>query len=269
MKKKLVGFWDYTVILTYLGFCSGIAGIIFALVKKPNTNVSWSFILPLFCLMFCGLCDTFDGVIAKTKKNRTKSEKRFGSQIDSLSDMVCFGILPAVIGYRIGLKQPTWIILLVFYCLMALIRLAYFNVEEIEKDVEACLAEKEAQKQAQTESKDDGLKMRSGDFGEEVCTDMAAVEVAAAKDKQKRKFYYGLPVTNTAWIFPLVFCFKPFLGEFFGWLYAAALFVVGVLFVVKFKIVKFNVKQALPVVILCALVFIGLVITSVVLELKW
>ena len=98
---------------------------------------------------------------------------------------------------------------------------------------------------------------------------MAAVEVAAAKDNQRRKFYYGLPVTNTAWIFPLVFCFKPFLGEFFGWLYAAALFVVGVLFVVKFKIVKFNVKQALPVVILCALVFIGLVITSVVLELKW
>lgn len=50
MKNKLIGVWDYTVLLTYMGFCSGIAGIIFALVNNPHTNEKWSFIIPLFCL---------------------------------------------------------------------------------------------------------------------------------------------------------------------------------------------------------------------------
>lgn len=258
MKNKLIGVWDYTVLLTYMGFCSGIAGIIFALVNNPHTNEKWSFIIPLFCLMFCGLCDTFDGVVARTKKGRTKNEKRFGSQIDSLSDMVCFGVLPAVIGFRIGLKQPTWIILLVFYCLMALTRLAWFNVEEIEKEVNEALEAAENQK-----SRNDNEALEENPA--------LTKEAAATVDPREkcRKFYHGLPVTNVAWIFPLVFCFKPFLGVYFGFLYAAALFVVGVLFVVKFKIKKLNAKQAVPVIILCVLIFAGLVTLSVVLQLKW
>lgn len=268
MKNKLIGVWDYTVLLTYMGFCSGIAGIIFALVNNPQTNDKWSFIIPLFCLMFCGLCDTFDGVVAKTKKSRTKNEKRFGSQIDSLSDMVCFGVLPAVIGFRIGLKQPTWIILLAFYCLMALTRLAWFNVEEIEKDVNSSLESEKGQK-----SRNDNAVFAENAQADAQCESRSAAEEVAAtavnNGEKRRTFYYGLPVTNVAWIFPLVFCFKPFLGVYFGFLYAAALFVVGVLFVIKFKIKKFNVKQALPVIILCAIVFAGLVAASVVLRLKW
>lgn len=267
MKNKLIGVWDYTVLLTYMGFCSGIAGIIFALVNNPQTNDKWSFIIPLFCLMFCGLCDTFDGVVAKTKKNRTKNEKRFGSQIDSLSDMVCFGVLPAVIGFRIGLKQPTWIILLVFYCLMALTRLAWFNVEEIEKDVNDALETAEDQNSCENKAVFAENAPADGSCENPTLTEEAAATVAPRE--KRRKFYYGLPVTNVAWIFPLVFCFKPFLGTYFGFLYAAALFVVGVLFVVKFKIKKFNVKQALPVIILCAIVFAGLVTASAVLRLKW
>lgn len=255
MKKKFIGVWDYTVVLTYLGFCSGIAGIIFALVNNPHTNTRWSFIIPLFCLMFCGLCDTFDGAVAKTKKGRTKSEKRFGSQIDSLSDMVCFGVLPAVIGFRIGLKHPAWIALLVFYCLMALTRLAWFNVEEIEKEINF------AAKSDRAENSEVENVTLAAASSEAAVTDLSA--------EKRRTFYYGLPVTNVSWIFPLVFCFKPFLGEFFGYLYAVALFVVGALFVIKFKIKKFNPKQSLPVVILCALVFTALVITSAVLKLKW
>lgn len=40
-----------------------------------------------------------DGRIARTKKDRTEQEKRFGIQIDSLNDLVCFGVLPAAIGW--------------------------------------------------------------------------------------------------------------------------------------------------------------------------
>ena len=49
--------------------------------------------LGVMCLAISGLCDMFDGKIARTKKNRTEVEKRFGIQIDSLSDIVCFGVL--------------------------------------------------------------------------------------------------------------------------------------------------------------------------------
>ena len=48
--------------------------------------------------MLAGLLDAFDGRIARTKANRTDAEKRFGIQIDSLNDLVCFGVLPAAIG---------------------------------------------------------------------------------------------------------------------------------------------------------------------------
>ena len=48
--------------------------------------------------MFSGLCDAYDGKVARMKKVRTEEEKAFGIQIDSLADMVAFGVLPACIG---------------------------------------------------------------------------------------------------------------------------------------------------------------------------
>lgn len=263
MRKRILGIWDYTVVLTYLGFCSGIAGIIFALVKKPGTHDAWSFLIPLFCLLFCGLCDTFDGVVARTKKNRTKFEKRFGSQIDSLSDMVCFGVLPAVIGFRIGLKQPAWIILLVFYCLAALVRLAWFNVEEIEKEITEAVSAATA-----ANSIGNGATVTDAEQGS-ASEEVALTAIPEEKPTAKRKYYTGLPVTNASWIFPLVFCFKPLLQRNFGYLYAAALIAVGVLFVCRFKIKKLSPKQAIPFVVLCAAIFIGLIVLSIVLKLEW
>ena len=118
----MIGFYDYTVILTYLGFASGVFGILMAI----NGH---SFIAVL-ALMFSGLCDMFDGKVARTKKKRTKEEKSFGIQLDSLSDLVCFGVLPAVIGYQIGINRSYLVPLIIFYPLAGLIRLAYFNMLE-------------------------------------------------------------------------------------------------------------------------------------------
>ena len=93
----MIGVYDYTVLLTYLGFASGVFGIIEAFNGR---------IFPaIICLMFSGLCDMFDGKVARTKKKRTVEERHFGIQLDSLSDLVCFGVLPAVIGYSLGLNQ--------------------------------------------------------------------------------------------------------------------------------------------------------------------
>ena len=85
----MIGFYDYTVILTYLSLLSAVTGIGLAVAHHP--------LLAILCLMFSGLCDMFDGRVARTKKNRTAEQKGFGIQIDSLCDIVAFGILPAVI----------------------------------------------------------------------------------------------------------------------------------------------------------------------------
>lgn len=86
----------------------------------------WSFI----CLMMCGVCDTFDGMVARSKKNRTEEEKKFGIQIDSLCDLISFGVFPAILGYNLGLSSVGWLAIEILYVLAAVIRLAYFNVTE-------------------------------------------------------------------------------------------------------------------------------------------
>ena len=122
----MIGIYDYTVILTYISFASGIIGIINAF----NGNIFNA----ILCLMFSGLCDMFDGRVARTKKKRSIEERHFGVQLDSLSDVVCFGVLPAVIGYALGLNKNYELILIVFFPLAALIRLAWFNVLEITRN---------------------------------------------------------------------------------------------------------------------------------------
>ena len=125
----MIGFYDYTVWLTYLGFLSSLVGILLSFNDRP--------FLAIICLMFSGLCDMFDGKVARSKERRSKDEKTYGMQIDSLSDLVCFGVLPSVIGYNIGLKFTFMIPILLFYPLAALVRLAYFNVLEINRNSSA------------------------------------------------------------------------------------------------------------------------------------
>lgn len=118
----MIGIYDYTVILTYLSFLSGLTGIYFAL--NGNTLIG------IICIMVSGLFDMFDGKVARTKKNRTETSKKFGIQIDSLSDLVAFGLLPSAIGISLGLDKTVLCFTLYLIPLCALIRLAYFNVDE-------------------------------------------------------------------------------------------------------------------------------------------
>lgn len=118
----MLGVWDYTVILTYISFASAGIGIFCAI----SMRLPWA----IFFLACSGLCDMFDGKIARTKKDRTEDEKKFGIQIDSLCDIVCFGILPMVICFKSGMKHICSVIILVLYGLAGLVRLAHFNVME-------------------------------------------------------------------------------------------------------------------------------------------
>ena len=120
----MIGFYNYTVILTYIGMFSGFMGIVSA--WEGNLKMA------LLCLICAGICDMFDGKIASTME-RTKQEKRFGIQIDSLSDIICFGVLPALIVLGANKESLLYILISGTYLLCALIRLAWFNVNEEER----------------------------------------------------------------------------------------------------------------------------------------
>lgn len=122
---RFLGVYDYTVILTYIGLLSSVVGMTQAIHGDYKAAV--------FCLAFSGVCDAFDGRIARTKKNRTQREKNFGIQLDSLCDVVCFGLFPAFICYLLGVRGVVGLALVCFYCLCAVIRLAFFNVLETER----------------------------------------------------------------------------------------------------------------------------------------
>lgn len=119
---RFIGFYDYTVILTFLSLISSVFGMTQAIHGDYKTAI--------FCLAFSGVCDAFDGRVARTKKNRTDDEKAFGIQLDSLCDVICFGVFPALICYLLGVRGALGLILVFFYCLCAVIRLAFFNVLE-------------------------------------------------------------------------------------------------------------------------------------------
>ena len=122
---RFIGFYDYTVILTYLSVVSAFIGMIFA----HNS----CFDLAMLCLLLSGICDAFDGTVARTKKNRTDDEKSFGIQLDSLCDVVSFGVAPAFCCYCTGMDSIVGSIILCGYCICAVIRLAYFNVLEAKR----------------------------------------------------------------------------------------------------------------------------------------
>ncbi len=126
-KKRLCGYYNYTVALTYLGMLAGFTGILYA--------VEGAYGQAVICLMTAGLCDMFDGAVAATRQ-RDEREKRFGVQIDSMSDLICFGVLPAVLVYRISGETYVAFLAGSLYVLCALIRLAFFNVLEEERQRE-------------------------------------------------------------------------------------------------------------------------------------
>lgn len=119
---KLIGFYDYTVILTYMSLVSSVVGM--------TRAIHGDYKAAICCLALSGICDAFDGRVARTKKNRTDDEKAFGIQLDSLCDVVCFGVFPALICYLLGVRGVLGMTLVVFYCLCAVVRLAFFNVLE-------------------------------------------------------------------------------------------------------------------------------------------
>jgi len=125
---RFIGVYDYTVLLTYISLFCSIFGITRAIGGDFNTAV--------FFLAMSGLCDAFDGRVARSKKNRTDDERSFGIQLDSLCDVICFGLFPGIICYYRGVDGWLGLALIFYFCTCGLIRLAFFNVLELKRQEE-------------------------------------------------------------------------------------------------------------------------------------
>lgn len=128
----MLGCYNKSVILTYAGVILSLAGICACWAGQWDAA--------MVCLIMAGICDLFDGKIARMCK-RTDQEKQFGVQIDSLADVVSFLIFPAVMlcgrmergnMTRGSFMTDPWNVSVLFvavsYVLAGIIRLAWFNV---------------------------------------------------------------------------------------------------------------------------------------------
>jgi CDP-diacylglycerol--serine O-phosphatidyltransferase len=96
---------------------------IFAIVSASRGHFDQAGLL----VVLGGVADALDGRVARA----TGSGSRFGSELDSLVDIISFGLAPAMIMYFAVMNQEGWDWLVVFfYVACAAIRLARFNVEQ-------------------------------------------------------------------------------------------------------------------------------------------
>lgn len=112
----MIGCWNKSVILTYVGLISCVIGI-------TTNNINYAFV----CLIVSGVCDLFDGTVARMCK-RTEQEKQFGIQLDSLNDVLCFLAQPITIFLKMGYTEWYHVAIYILYACFGVARLAYFNI---------------------------------------------------------------------------------------------------------------------------------------------
>jgi CDP-diacylglycerol--serine O-phosphatidyltransferase len=120
-RKIIIGYGNAANYITFIGLLFALASCYFAL----NGNIRVSVIL----LIVSGVCDLFDGYVANRLTKRTDDAKQFGVQLDTVVDVISFGVTPAIIMYSITRDAQEWYMLAVYalYIICAVDRLAYFN----------------------------------------------------------------------------------------------------------------------------------------------
>jgi len=109
--------------ITLIGVCIGLSSIKFAIDGK--------FAIAIIAIMFAGLMDALDGRIARLIKGTSK----MGKELDSLGDVISFGVAPALIMYFWNLQyldKLGWFVCLIYVVCVAL-RLARFNINTDEE----------------------------------------------------------------------------------------------------------------------------------------
>jgi CDP-diacylglycerol---serine O-phosphatidyltransferase len=91
-------------------------------IADDRSREVWAaFVLPILALIF----DALDGYVARLDPER---HSWLGADLDSLADIVSFGVAPAVLGYTLGLRGLWDVALLTVFVCCGISRLARFNV---------------------------------------------------------------------------------------------------------------------------------------------
>jgi CDP-diacylglycerol--serine O-phosphatidyltransferase len=75
------------------------------------------------------VCDVLDGYVARTQKGR---QSVLGGDLDSLADVISFGVAPAVLGFTLGLRGGWDMVCLTYFVVCGVSRLARFNATAAE-----------------------------------------------------------------------------------------------------------------------------------------
>lgn len=106
--------------LTICNFMCGMLAVIVSMDEKIGMAVGFIFL--------GGLFDLFDGRVAR----KLNVVSPFGKELDSLADVVTFGVAPAMIAYEVSLHYLGWfgLCVVLLYTVCGLVRLARFNVKQ-------------------------------------------------------------------------------------------------------------------------------------------
>lgn len=122
-RSRFLGICDWTVLLTYVSLCFGILGSCMAISGRLANAME--------CLVLTAL---FEKLNEKSERARfakcDAEEHRYGTHADSLSNLICFGVLPCAIGYAVGLCSIIHMVFYTFYIISVVVRLAYFNAKK-------------------------------------------------------------------------------------------------------------------------------------------
>jgi len=125
-KRRLSMIRSYTLadLFTLANACCGSLAIFLCLgfIADERRAELWAaFVLPVAALIF----DALDGYVARLGRKR---QSLLGADLDSLADIVSFGVAPAVLGYTLGLRGFWDVVCLTYFICCGISRLARFNV---------------------------------------------------------------------------------------------------------------------------------------------
>lgn len=121
---SMIRSYTWADLLTLANASCGTISIFACLSYISGDQNQWlwtAFVLPVFAFGF----DALDGYVARLNASR---QSRLGADLDSLADIVSFGVAPAVLGYTLGLRGLWDTIILTYFVCCGISRLARFNV---------------------------------------------------------------------------------------------------------------------------------------------
>ena len=107
-----------------LGNGAAGTGAIFAAMSYLLTPDRWRVYLALWLLPLALVLDVADGRVAR----RRQTQSAFGGELDSLADIVSFGVAPAALAYGLGMRGGWDVAILLFFVVCGISRLARYNV---------------------------------------------------------------------------------------------------------------------------------------------